>query len=669
MSESKHSSKGSIPSPALSTTSIALTESSSSRVISKSKDSARPVHIDRRSQPGSHSPLQNSTASSRRPPPFPGQKAVVSEVRLNNVRAGPAASIRNSTASPGRRPPLIPRQKPATNASGTRYEPAGTASSKNPTTSSPRPPPSTDQQNGATIPSVKASPVSSSRRSLRSLPTVSSSGLPVPSKITVSSGLSPAALLSAVDDDRLQKLLQENEEQGSQIHDLRRQVEEQGAKLAVAEGRIQTCEQAEGKAKADNSELRANLQRSERTNSDLRQVKDQLSADLIHYRGQADKLESQATLAGELQTEVNILKNVQFPRLQQENAELQQMIKQLESGSTLNEEEREELEGLREENDLLRDHIQAERNVAHANDEYIAKQDDTIETLHEMYAVAVKDVNGKDICIAQVKTKNEVLEAQNEQFKQRCRALEDRIRVDKAQFDAEYDDLEAQKQAAGAEAQAKINSLSEQVIKLTTAVAPQLINLTPINTVFQTEPIPEKPTPIYSSSSIGTQATTTTQEITGMQTLSLTTPPKANTPAPPLDKDLAIIINLDPTSRAKFTFLQHLSSITTPNTSLHINGPAHIVQALTLGMQTARAEAEHNKTRVLELKQMLWDNLRYTEKLKRNGCGVAAHVKMADDLAAKQEQIDMQDIILTDNRRELARLAGSRVDGIQAGMS
>lgn len=466
------------------------------------------------------------------------------------------------------------------------------------------------------------------------------SRIPVPSRTPNPTGRSRSTSGPSFE-SRLRQFASETEKKDEEIDKLRRQIEDQMKELIDIEAAVKKHKQA---AQVEKAALESKVQQMSVEYFDLRTDHAEQTKDLERQTERVTQLEPQAILATMLQTEVNALKNVEHPRLKDQINQLKTQLGKFDP--TMSNEEKEELEDLREEVGDLRDecdssfeHIKSLNMTARANQKLLAKQDATIIVLHAAHAKVVRDVINKEASLAKAATEYTAVTKENSQLKERVHILEGRLSLaqNKAEvyqkfheshqvmdrskaLTAASTDLRAQGEASAAVRSGQFDMATGGA---TSAAYPR------------TQPShPETQAPL---------------EDTGVQ---------VDAPAHPLAKPLQITIRVEPSAKEKLNILQRLKGITAPGTTFEIDGPVEIANALRTGMLQAEADSAADKNRIVDLKKKVWSQVGEIDKIKKSGCAVSAHKTLADEVEAKKAQIAMQDSMLANQGKELAKLAG-----------
>ncbi|KAF2451648.1 hypothetical protein P171DRAFT_515631 [Karstenula rhodostoma CBS 690.94] len=400
---------------------------------------------------------------------------------------------------------------------------------------------------------------------------------------------------------------------------------------------------------------RLDLELFRQENCDLKLEKERLSTQVNDASVVIKDLQTRANLAGELQTELNSLRNVRLPLLEQENKALKQELRHM-------------LQIVETPPDTLKcvpsrvqtTPMDACHCEAHGNTEalsnflresqmYIKQLEYNFQWIGDMYADAVFEVDGLENHVAVLQTTADHLKEKyndliygNVQRTEDAQNLQEEKRV-----------LRVVNSSTGTDSSAYTAS--------TASVTSVHATLAGVVAAVQTEPsLPCKPESKFSETprieaephlmprfSAMNMANTATHSIDSAP---------ISKPQAPLDRDLQVTINIEPTDQSKLSLLERLTAITTKGTSFKIHGPAEIAKALAHGMEDAQARARNNEAKVLELQQMMWANVSEMERMKKKACSMIEHKTLVDQLAAMEARLHMQDMLLADNGRQLAQL-------------
>lgn len=338
-------------------------------------------------------------------------------------------------------------------------------------------------------------------------------------------------------------------------------------------------------------------------------------AQLVHARDECSKLQPQARLAGQLQTDLNVAQNLTIPRLQNENRLLKQELEELLEDSGDNESNNDDLDAANTEfkdaSEVYIEELENTKELLESNLEQLKitvnQSEDKITQLSSRYEQVVRDLHDCKLENTDLKDTGDYLRGELNNAETQKMQLED----DLEELKTEMRDQEKLKNTFGTGCDRPPSTFSGILAKVST------------------EPDQRSPEKM---------------------------------PQPPLDRDLHITIKIEPTA-AKFSLLGHLKTITTKGTSLHIDGPSAITRALVRGMQKTQSEAATNKAKIDELQQLLWNQINEVSRVKAKGCNLARHRKLSDDLAAMTARYEMQDVMLADYGRQLAMFRTSRGTG------
>ncbi|KAJ4351515.1 uncharacterized protein N0V89_006858 [Didymosphaeria variabile] len=423
--------------------------------------------------------------------------------------------------------------------------------------------------------------------------------------------------------------------------ELGKHVAEHAEKLAASEACRKQADREAGNVTERLVKVQAELELN-------RQVNDELSTQ-VENCDRIEELEAQAKLAGELQTELNGLRNVRLPSLEQENKaikqELRQMLEDVEMSSDAPACAPIRVQG---EQGVVCQHephnsTQAFQNFLRESEAYINQLEEASTWLESKYTEATFEKEDLENLVT-------ALQATNAHLKEQSHDLI----FGHNQPTRDHDDLQAEKPvlrvmniAPRTDSSCSSSSVASKYSGIVSAV----------QTVPSFSPTPPS---TFSGILAGIETEALPQSKLGMTDISTVVIrpidfAATHKPRPPLDQDLQITINIDSTARAKLTLLQRLTAVTTRDTTFKINGPAEIAKALANGMVDTQARAKHNEAKVLELQQMMWSYIREMEQMKKAACNMVEHKNLADQFAAMEARLQMQDMLLADNGRQLAR--------------
>ncbi|OAG09990.1 uncharacterized protein CC84DRAFT_1172470 [Paraphaeosphaeria sporulosa] len=396
---------------------------------------------------------------------------------------------------------------------------------------------------------------------------------------------------------------------------------------------------------------RMDLELCRHENGDLKLEKKRLLAQLDYASGVIEDLQAQTNLAGELQTELNSLRNVRLPSLERDNnilkQELHRVLLDVETPSSSPNCAPSPFQAFQGNSEGFLGFLKA-------NEIYVKQLEETCGWLEKVYADTAFEVEGLENHIAALQSTTGHLKNQYTGIAFRDSPFTDELE----EVHEEKRILRVMNASTSLESTATIASITSTALSLAGIVA-----------AVQTQPSSPSDKPKITSSEnfpvtkaksrLMLESSTTFASALATQSISSAPSPK---PRAPLDRDLQITINIEPSAQAKLSLLERLTAITTKGTSFKINGPAEIAKALSRGMEDAQARAKHNETQVLELQQMIWYHISEVER-KKIACNLTEHKTLADQLAAMEARLQMQDILLADNGRQLAQLRKERTDG------
>lgn len=415
----------------------------------------------------------------------------------------------------------------------------------------------------------------------------------------------------------------------------KKQVAEYVEKLTASEvSRERTANEAADVAEQlDKSQ--ADLELSRQDNFNLNKDKDELTGELVFFREKISKLESQATLAGKLQTELNAARRVRIPQLEEENKalkeELRQILKDTEARSKHSSFARARAED-------GHNTAGASQDLLHESEVYIKQLEKENERLHSLYTDAVEEAEELANQIATLKSTASPLEGKDRE-------------ANPASMLPSLEDEQPEKQVL------RVTNATPSVDSTFSSVSTQS------EIVSEGRTKSESPPSGFLSDIEADAAAAPKLSLSINSTTSIQAPnaDPSHNPRRPLDQDLQITINIEAVARAKLTLLQRLSTVTTKGTTFQINGPREITEALAYGMEDAEAQAARNEARFLELQKMMWFYIDEINRMKKAGCNVMAHKNLVDELEASGARLQMQDMLLVDYGRQLAKFHAGQV--------
>jgi hypothetical protein len=135
-----------------------------------------------------------------------------------------------------------------------------------------------------------------------------------------------------------------------------------------------------------------------------------------------------------------------------------------------------------------------------------------------------------------------------------------------------------------------------------------------------------------------------------------TATPHDKTRAQPDLLNVALTINIKPSSKRNYSFLQRIKSVISSTSKLDIHGPKEMIKQFVASMEDVEKDHAEKTQRVFELDKVTQQLSAKAEALEeqlrdRVKCLDPTHRTLADELAAKNEQFAMQEQLLTDFRR------------------
>jgi hypothetical protein len=385
----------------------------------------------------------------------------------------------------------------------------------------------------------------------------------------------------------------------------------------------------------------ANMELCRQQTRDLEYTKEELSTQFSSACSLIQHLEPQAKLAGELQTELNSLRNVRVPFLEQENRALKHKLLQLlEDAETLS--SAHELATSRSQARQCDEHGDAEtlRDLLREDQGYIEQLEYTCGWLGTGYAKAIFEMDGRENKFATLQSAAGHLEEQHDDVVFR----ENPLMQDSGGFETEKRVLRIVN--AGTATISTASTISVPSTSSGVAAAVQACARKPLSMSFEGLTDPEAGPPLRPILCITAVSTIAIQPVACAP---------VRTPRAPLDRDLQITIQIEPTDYSKLSLLERLKAVTTLGTSFQIHGPAEIAKALAHAMEDSHARATHNEAKLLELQKLTWSKVAEMERMKRAACTLAEHKTLGDELAAMEARLVMQDMLLADYGRQLAQ--------------
>jgi hypothetical protein len=135
-----------------------------------------------------------------------------------------------------------------------------------------------------------------------------------------------------------------------------------------------------------------------------------------------------------------------------------------------------------------------------------------------------------------------------------------------------------------------------------------------------------------------------------------TATPHDKTRTQPDPLNVALTINIKPSSKRNYSFLQRIKSVISSTSKLDIHGPKEMIKQFVASMEDVEKDHAEKTQRVIELDKVAMQLSAKAEALEeqlrdRVKCLDPTHRTLADELAAKDEQFAMQEQLLTDFRR------------------
>lgn len=399
---------------------------------------------------------------------------------------------------------------------------------------------------------------------------------------------------------------------------------------------------------------RLDLELCRKENCNLKLDKEKLIIQVNNTSGLMKDLQTQANLAGQLQTKFNSLSNVRVPFLEQENKmlkqELSRMLENVETppSALVCAPLPVQADPMGTPHDDLDINSKALLNFLKVNEVYVNQLKTTCAWLETEYADAVFELDDMERHIA-------ILQSTTGHLKNQY----DGLFFGNSQLPETPEDFQVEKRVLGV-----VNASTKTALSVSTASSTSAEpSLAGVVALVQTEPLSSHhPDSMFSKIAPVIEAISrfmlesSTPFMSSSATQSTNSVPSPE-PRAPLDQDIQITINIImPTAQADLSLLQRLTAITTKDKSFKINGPTEIAKALAHSMEDARARAKQNEVKVLELQQMMWQNISELERMKKSACNMTGHRSLVDQLAAMEARLQMQDMLLVDNGRQLAQL-------------
>ena len=208
------------------------------------------------------------------------------------------------------------------------------------------------------------------------------------------------------------------------------------------------------------SELNQALANNETQREEIHKLKSsekKASAEMAYYRDEFDKVEAQAKLAGQLQTDLNNAHHVIIPPLQEQNKILKQELDRLLTAL----ESTQEHEGLQEEPQMgssTNDRAKLSEKVITEQKDYIGTLEKINETLNEKYLKLVTEVSNHKTRCAILEGQKLDLESEAEKHQNRIMQLTN----DVTQLEAEKEGIELEIHSIANEA-SKANEASDHI--------------------------------------------------------------------------------------------------------------------------------------------------------------------------------------------------------------
>jgi hypothetical protein len=471
---------------------------------------------------------------------------------------------------------------------------------------------------------------------------------------------------------KYEELLMEVEEVKNEKETAKRNHDKHIAELNEILAANQSCREQADTECADMAEqlvdARANLELCSQRNRDLEYDHEVLSTQFSSACSLIKNLEPQAELAGELQTELNSLRNVRVPSLEQENRLLKQELRKIledpetPSGAL-------ELAASRIQAQQCSDNSNAEalRILLRKDQAYIDQLENTCKWLETGYANAIFEVDDLENHIATLQTATGHFKEQHEdlvfgsnqlmQDPEELQPEERVLRVVNTGTRTTSTGSTASVPSTLSGVAAAVQTFARKPLSMSSG------SLTDTEVTGVAAAIPmfaRKPLSMSSGNLTDTEVDLCPAPKIRMAAISAIViqpvdPAPVRKPQAPLERDLQITIQIEPTDHSKLSLIEWLTSVTTTGTSFRINGPTESVKALARRMVDSQARAMENEAKLLELQKVTWSNIAEIKRMKNAACNLAEHKALGDELVAMEARLSMQDMLLADYGRQLAQ--------------
>jgi len=272
-------------------------------------------------------------------------------------------------------------------------------------------------------------------------------------------------------------------------------------------------------------------------------------------------------------------------------------------------------------------------------DEELRLSEAQVSTSNKKLCEALTEIRGKDVEINNLH--GLVRSLQRERA-----ALQNQLPVCEVGYDSEIDNLE-QELAAVSVTDSDLGSSTEMSI-IEAYDVPVLSKLV-LSNVFALDIEPQAPASL-------TKASKAQLAISNIESISII--PQSQLPCVPVAAN--ITINLCLADRKNWTFMQRVKSVISANAKLDIHGPDSLVAEFVNGM--GRAQVDHAHWQKIAL-----NSLEEMEELRRRPlCNMPGHRSLADELAAKDLQLQMQADLVAHWQKESEHCHASVPDAVAA---
>lgn len=262
---------------------------------------------------------------------------------------------------------------------------------------------------------------------------------------------------------------------------------------------------------------------------------------------------------------------------------------------------------------------QAERDLAVSKQAMIDVLQRNLTRLQTRHVAVVAEIDGKNSEIRQLeevaeKSQKEARELQAETKKLQARVEELHEKV--------WTSKEKDEEQATRESEAKLAVYADQAV--------------------QTEPAEASPKNTASSISNSTDSAT---EVIATDDSSAPGIEQKAVNISRLPPEVHVTINITPSDKPQWALLARIQSMLPEKSKLDIFGPPELVHALATSMQRVDKDLVTTTAQMAQMRDLLWNQAQQIERLTRN-CSVVAHRNLEDQIAAKDAQLQMQNILL-----------------------